>query len=92
MSKLKQPSAEQLRAMVNLRGNTDFARFLEWLDESLHATDIGNRTATDDRLIRGQGCAQTLHGILKQVTRAPDDLGKVVSASARNARQTTDTR
>lgn len=71
---MKQASERVLAALASLEHNHEFKVVRAWLEESLAAQDVGNRRATGEQLVRGQGIAICLETLLETAAKARETL------------------
>lgn len=63
-------TTEQYRTLSQLRQTASGKELIKLLQDDLNETDIGNRTATGERLGWGQGRAQCLVDWIKHLTES----------------------
>ena len=74
------PNEDQIRAMLNLRGDPSFDVFIQWIKKSLIAQSIANNRASGEMAIKNAGRNLELEEILDHINRAPDYLMNIKMA------------
>ena len=84
---MKRPDEQVLQSMVQLKVAPYGKRFLQWIEESLAEQREGNDTLEGVELSRGQGRAQQLDEIWKQVDGAAKQLEQILQGHAKHVQK-----